>query len=226
MHTGQSTCWSLIRGAADGQDQERREFVLRYGPVARAYLEARWRDRARRAETEDALQEVFVECFRAGGVLDRADAAEVQNFRAFFYGVVQNVARRIEAAVGRRAALAGSEVELDRVDEDQATLSEAFDRAWARALLKEALALQRAEAGAKGERSLERVELLRLRFEEGLPIREIAARWGREPTLVQREYLAARRDFKGALTAVLRLHHLGTEGDVEGGLRHLRALLS
>ncbi len=227
MYSAQSTCWSLIRGAADGRDQDREDFALRYGPVARAYFEARWQDSARCSETEDALQEVFVECFRAEGVLARVGTTEIQSFRAFFYGVVQNVARRVEADAGRqRAAVAGSEIDLDRADEDSPSLSEVFDRSWAHALLKEALQVQRADAGAKGERALKRLEILRLRFEDGLPIREIAASWGADPALIHREYLAARRDFRDALTAVVRSHRSGTEADIEAELRQLRSLLS
>jgi hypothetical protein len=227
VNPSQSTCWGLIQGAANGGEAERSEFVLRYGHVARAYFEARWSHRAWKSESEDALQEVFIECFRAGGVLERACANETQSFRAYFHGVLQNVARRLEADAQRRLGpLASSAVDLDTVDGAQSTLSEVLDRAWARALLQEALQLQRAEAGAKGEREIARLDLLRLRFEEGLPIRDIAARWGKDPVLVQREYLAARRDFRSALATVLRRHRLGPELDVEDAFRQLRSLLS
>jgi hypothetical protein len=226
VNPDQSTCWTLIQGAANGCNAERNEFVLRYGPVARAYFEARWRDRAWRSETEDALQEVFIECFRAGGVLERTGNAAIQSFRAYFQGVVHNVARRLEEGARRRhEAIHGAAVDLVSPHEDEATHSKVLDRAWARALLREALQLQRSLAGDRGEREVARLELLRLRFEQDLPIRDIAAQWGQEPALVHREYLAARRDFRSALATVLRRHRLGADGDTDGGLSQLRAMI-
>ena len=68
------TCWTMISGAASGNDADRREFATRYLPVVRAYLRARWRGRLDEQELEDAAQEVFLECLREGGVLDRVEA--------------------------------------------------------------------------------------------------------------------------------------------------------
>jgi len=51
-----------------------------------------------------------------------------------------------------------------------------------------------------------RVELLRLRFREGLPIREIARLWGADPAHLHREYAKARREFSTALRDVVREH--------------------
>lgn len=226
MDSSPSTCWSLIRDAAEGHAPDRAAFALRYGPVARATLEARWRGAARRGDVEDAVQEVLVECLRAGGVLERARANEVGGFRAFLHGVILNVARRFESDEARRAIIACGGSGLDRLDGAGEPLSEAFDRAYARALLQEALEALRANALTRGGRAPERLELLRLRFEEGLPIRVIAARFGREAPFVQREYLAARLEFKEALLGVLRAHRFGSEGGVESGLRHLRAILA
>jgi RNA polymerase sigma-70 factor (ECF subfamily) len=55
---------------------------------------------------------------------------------------------------------------------------------------------------------MSRVRLLQLRCGEGLPIREIAARWGESPELLHREYAKARKEYHSALREVLR-HHLG-----------------
>ena len=49
------------------------------------------------AASEDAVQEVFVECFRRGGALEAVGAGRVPGFRAFLYGVIRNVARRFES---------------------------------------------------------------------------------------------------------------------------------
>ena len=45
---------------------------------------------------DDATQEVFVECFKQGGVLDQADPTRLKSFHAFLLGVVRNVCRRYE----------------------------------------------------------------------------------------------------------------------------------
>src|SRR5262249_44152402 len=97
MPTAESTCWTVIRAAAAGSPPDREEMARRYVGVVRAYLTARWRNSGLLAECDDAVQEVFVECFRQGGVLEAAGAGRVPSFRAFLYGVIRNVARRFES---------------------------------------------------------------------------------------------------------------------------------
>ena len=58
----------------------------------------------------------------------------------------------------------------------------------------------------RNDHAVRRVELLRLRFSEGLPIREIAARWEEEPERVHYHYKRAREEFKEALREVVRTH--------------------
>ncbi|MBX9578727.1 MAG: hypothetical protein K2X87_00320, partial [Gemmataceae bacterium] len=67
------TCWTLIRDAAGGDQAARDRFARVYLPVVRAYLVARWRAAPRPPDADDAAQDVFVECFRAGGLLEKAD---------------------------------------------------------------------------------------------------------------------------------------------------------
>ena len=70
---------------------------------------------------------------------------------------------------------------------------------------------RQAERGSEaGEAVLRRVELLRLRFHEGLPIREIRRRWGSDPDAVHRDYARARREFQMALAEVVARHHPGS----------------
>src|SRR5437870_13493007 len=97
----ESTCWTLTRGAAAGDAADRDAFGRRYAPVVRAYLAARWRHTPLRQHLDDAVQDVFLACFRAGGALDRADA-DRGDFRPFLYGVARNVALRYEASHARR----------------------------------------------------------------------------------------------------------------------------
>lgn len=131
MDRHDSTCWTAIRAAAAGSPPDREELARRYIGVVRAYLAARWRDSALRDDLEDALQEVFVECFRQGGALEAAGAGRVPSFRPFLYGVVRNVARRFESRPVRDAG------PLSEIMANEASLSQLFDRTWAQAIMLE-----------------------------------------------------------------------------------------
>jgi RNA polymerase sigma-70 factor (ECF subfamily) len=203
-----STCWTLIDGAAAGAGRDRDEFARRYVPVVRAYLAARWRGGPHVADVEDAVQEVFVECFKPGGVLERAEPSRDGGFRSFLYGVVRHVAQRFEVRRAREDRRQG-EADLAAVAAAEESLSRVFDRAWARALLREAARLQAEHAARTGPEALRRVELLRLRFEDGLPIREIARRWQVDAARLHHDYARARQEFKEALTQLLAFHHPG-----------------
>ncbi len=60
-----------------------------------------------------------------------------------------------------------------------------------------------------------RVEILRLRFEENLPIRTIAELWGVPAAGLHHEYALARQEFKAALLEVVAFHHPGSPAEVE-----------
>jgi len=125
--------------------------------------------------------------------------------------VVRNVGRRAERGpdVGRAGIdpdlLCGREEPPDR----------AFDRTWALSLLREAAVVQEQTARARGPEALRRVELLRLRFHEGLAIREIAARWAVDPAVLHHEYARARQEFRAALEEVVAFHEPGSPGQIE-----------
>ena len=104
------------------------------------------------------------------------------------------------------------------------TLSEIFDEAWARALMKQAAIVQRLDA--RGEHAKQRVELLRLRFQEGLPIRKIAEDWGADAANLHHEYARARDEFRQALKQVVAEHHSGPPGEVERECARLISLFS
>jgi RNA polymerase sigma factor (sigma-70 family) len=220
------TCWTLIRDAAAGRAEARSRFALRYLPVVKAYLGARWRGSPFAAEIDDAAQEVFVDCFRPGGVLERAEPSAANGFRAFLYGVARNAALHVET---RRAREAERREETtfyaERIASDEDRLSKVFDRAWAQSVMREAGDLQAARASEKGEEALRRVELLRLRFHEGMPIREIARLWGEEPDHLHHEYAQARREFHEALSEVVVLHQRCPPGRAEEECARLLDLL-
>jgi RNA polymerase sigma-70 factor (ECF subfamily) len=224
MSTPESTCWTVIAAAAAGCGAERAAFAQRYHPVIRAYLAARWKNTPYLHDLDDAVQDVFVACLQRDGLLARAERDRPGGFRAFLFGVVRNVARHLEARRGRNRQAAG-DVDLNQVpaaDESQARL---FDRAWARALLREAGQRHEEHARGAGAAALRRVELLRLRFHDGLPIRAIAARWQIEAATLHHEFAKARQEFKAALAEVVAFHYPGSPEEVERECANLLSLL-
>ena len=210
MGDSQDTCWTMIEQAARGEGDPLDAFARKYAPAVRAYLVARWRGTSRLQDLDDAVQAAFVECFKPGGLLSNVDRDRAGGFRAYLYGAVRNVALRME----RGRAVSGHEspegpADLDQVAKNDARLSVAFDRAWARGIMKEAAARQREQAAARGAAALQRVELLRLRFEEGLPIRDISERWHRDSAELHHEYAKARREFQQSLLEVMCFYHPG-----------------
>jgi RNA polymerase sigma-70 factor (ECF subfamily) len=199
----------MIRGAAAGKSSDREGLARRYLEIVQSYLAARWHGSPLRSDVDDATQAVFVECFRQGGVLDAAVSGRVPGFRAFLYGVVRNVARRFESQPDR-----GADLPSDLVADEECQ-SRLFDRGWARSVMVEASELQRRRAPELGDEAVRRVELLRLRFEEGLPIRTIAKCWGVAADDLHHTYARARREFRAALLEVVAFHQPGTPAEVE-----------
>jgi RNA polymerase sigma-70 factor (ECF subfamily) len=224
MPDPQSTCWTLVRAAADGAPRPRDEFARRYAPVLRAYLAARWRGSPLLQDLDDAVQDVFVECFRPRGALDRLDPARANGFRAFLYGVARNVALRRESRRPLALTPVGASL-LEAVPDDHTSMSRAFDRAWAKAILREAARAQEERARAAGDGAMRRVELLRLRFHENLPIRDIASRWGIDAAVLHHEYARAREEFRAALLDVVAFHRPGGVAEAEEESRKLLAML-
>lgn len=194
----ESTRWTIILGAADGEPVAQEEFARRYTSVIHAYLGARWRASSLAADIDDATQEVFLECFRKNGALRRAEPDRGGGFRAYLYGVVRNVARRFEERrARRRERQAPSDFDVASGEEP---LSRVFDRAWATALLRQAFArLQR-------RTTPQRVDLLRLRYVEGKSLREIADASAADPKKLQYESSRAIAEFEAALLEVVREH--------------------
>lgn len=191
------TCWTLIHAAADGSQAALSQFAERYQAVVRKSLIARWHQSRRIDWIDDAVQEVFVECIRPGGALSKANSQFKGGFRAYLFGVTRNVMLRYESR-----PMAG---QLDHEDfvADEATVGKAFDREYARAIMKEASQLQRRIAESQGDAAVRRVDLLHARFSDGLPIREIAKRWCVDPGWLHHEYSKARHEFQSALLEIV-----------------------
>jgi RNA polymerase sigma-70 factor (ECF subfamily) len=131
--TSHHTRWTLIQRAAAESPADREAF---------AHLRARWRSPALAGEIDDAMQQVFVDCFKPDGALGRADPAQAGGFRAFLYGVVRNVARGIERARATGPRQPSDSAPIDALPADDESLAQVFDRAWASAVLRDAAALQ------------------------------------------------------------------------------------
>jgi RNA polymerase sigma factor (sigma-70 family) len=226
MASPDSTYWTVLREAAGGSSAAREVFAHRYEPMVRAYLAARWKGSPVLQALDDAVQEVFIECLRQGGGLERARPDRPGGFRAFLYGLVRNVALRFEQRRARSLSrLAQGPVEPDELPARDDSLSRVLDRDWARSLMREAAARQAERADVLGPEARRRVELLRLRFQEGLPIREVARLWRDDPAALHREYARARQEFKAALLEVMTSYHAGSPAQAERECADLLTLL-
>jgi RNA polymerase sigma-70 factor (ECF subfamily) len=203
MHTS----WFSIERAAAGDAAARERFALRYLPVVRGHLRARWRGTPLLPELDDAVQEVFVDCLRGRGALGRAQDRGA-GFRGFLYGVTRHVAQRKEAEVRRRRA---REVAADSwfgaCPAAGVSLASHLDREWAVTVMRAAAARQRERARAQGPAAQRRVELLRLRFQDDLPIRAIAELWQVDPAWLHHQHQQARTEFEQAWREVMGLRH-------------------
>jgi len=218
----EKTCWTLIRDAAGGDGDARGSFARLYLPVVRAYLGARWRGGPLLGEMDDAVQDVFLECFRDGGALGRARADGPGRFRTFLYAVVRNVARRVEEKRGReRLRRSPDAPDAEDLSAHEERLSFVFDRSWAETVLRHAAERQAETARKKGPEAIRRIELMRLRFNEDRPIREIARMWNEDAAVLHHEYARAREEFKTALREEVGFHHSGTPGDIDRECRNL-----
>jgi RNA polymerase sigma-70 factor (ECF subfamily) len=207
MDRADSTCWTLVRSAAAGDPESRATYCRLYDPVIRAYLAARWRRGRDDEEVSDGVQEVFLQCFKSGGALGRAESDRPGGFRAFLYGVTRNVAGTIEAARVRRRREVG-DAAFEEIGADEPTASRVFDQEFARALTREArtLLLERARSGGAAGIRLQALELM---YEHGLPSREIARELGLDVAAVYPLMTRARKEFKAALLEVVASYHPG-----------------
>jgi len=201
----ESTQWTVVERAGKGDREARDTFARVYLPVVRRYVRARWEGTRWHGHSEDAVQQVFVECLKPGGALAHVSRDDAWGFRIYLYGITRNVARSFE----KRRTHACEDGRPEPAARDDSGLQQLFDRVFVEALLGEALEHQQREAEEAGAPAMRRLELLRMRFWKGLPIREIAKRWEVDPADLHHEYARAREEFRAALRVVL-VRHCGT----------------
>ncbi len=221
-----TTCWTVIREAAEGHPNAREEFARSYMLAVRTYLKARWSSPLMRGYIDDATQEVFVECFRDNSPLKRVGKDITTSFRAYLFGLVRNSARNFEKRLAVPRNQPGASLSDVEIAADDPSLSVVFDRAWARMIIKQAGEKHRENAKQKGESALRRVELLTMRFQHGLPIRHIADEWNVDAAILHREYAKARDEFRTAMREVIRFNHSGTDAEIEDEIKLVMQLLS
>ncbi len=184
-----------------------KKFARRYQQMIRACLVDRWRGKPLAACIDDVVQEVWHDCFKAQGALERADPHQGE-FRGFLFGVVRTCALRAESMRAReRGRMAADASDLDTLVAKGDRLSVMFDRQWARAVVHEARRVQTEHAKSKGEPALRRLEMLRMRFEEDCMPRRIAEQMGLSADVVSQELLRAKNEFLAALAEVIAFHH-------------------
>ena len=160
-------------------------------------------------------------------MLSRANPGRSGGFRAYYFGVIRNVGRRHEQQEKRRGLGRTPEgFDLTSLPSLEEGLARAFDRAWATAIMRQAGEHLQGLAADAGPEAAERVELLRLRFYQDKPIREIAAMWNADAVVLHRKYARARKEFEAALCDVVGWHHPGTPGNIRRECERLLALLS
>ncbi len=221
-----TTCWSVIRDAAEGQPNAREQFAKTYMVAVRSYLKARWTNSLMREYIDDAMQEVFVECFRENSPLKRVGEDITNSFRAYLFGLVRNTARNFERRLAAPQNQPGPTLSQFELPSDEPSLSLVFDRAWARMIIRQAGERQREQANERGDAAMRRVELLGLRFQQGLPIRHIADEWNVDAAVLHREYAKARDEFRMAMREVVRFHHPGTDAEIDEEVKMVMRLLT
>jgi RNA polymerase sigma factor (sigma-70 family) len=219
-----STVWTQVRRAVDGSQEDRDAFGRRYLPLVREYLRRRWEGWWLAGSVDDAAQDVFVECFRPGGVLTRAEPG--RGLRGLLVATARNVARRHEESAAQRRERTPHETAfLHAQPAREDSLTALFDRRWAEATMAEAAGRMEQLARQADDAARQRFELLQLRFEEGLPIRDIAARWGLDPRQVHDAYARARREFHRCLREVVAAHGGVAHSDLDRECQELLDLL-
>ncbi len=215
MAGSEATCWTMVAKAANGDESARSEFARQYLSIVRAYLNARWRKGPMLKWYDDAVQDVFLECLRPDGPLGRVTADGKGRFRSFLFAVVRNVARRYEERRNAPFEKSRGDSVLEIVPSETESIATAFDRAWAKTMMARAGRRHRTQAETEGPDSLRRVEILKLRFGSGRPIREIARELDMDVEAAHVEYRKARAEFKRALREEVLYHNPDSHSAVD-----------
>ena len=195
MTQSEQTSWCVIGRAATGDAAARDEFARRYGPFLRRVFHRRWAGTPYRVHFDDAVQDSFVQCFKPGGVIERADASRGASVRTLLYAVARNVAWRCERDHQRAAAGHALPAEPVEVPDGLHELTRGEARGMVREALRRLCESIDPEARGYGE-------LLRARAYEGQSVGDLAAGDAAAAARLHREYAKAKRAFGSELAAV------------------------
>ncbi len=232
-----TTRWSLVARVGDQDPDSRRqalaELATSYLPAMRTHLVYRKGLAPERAD--DLLQEFVTHKVLEKDLFAQADRGEGR-FRTFLLTALdrflfnwhrnQNVAKRTPEG----GFVAIDDVELECVDSQQPP-SDAFDVAWARQVIDEALGRLRADCEASGRQDMWRVFDCRVvgPILEGKPspsYRELVERFGfSSPTQASNTLVTAKRMFARALRVVIG-HYANDEEEIDAELTDLQTILA
>lgn len=193
--------WQEALAAARGDAAARAVFWLHHVRRIHAWLWLRWRHGTLRSSIDDATQEVYLECFRPGGAFAHFDPARAHHgVLPFLHAVVRNVAQRFERS-RRRERAHQIDYAVEHTTFADAPLTTSGDATIDRERLAAALDhLDDGDPEPGGPHSLR--TFVRLHFEEGRPVREIARAWQAPPTLVHELRRRACRRLRACLRRI------------------------
>jgi len=216
-----SSCWELVEAAASDDRVQRSALYARYEPVVRAFFCARWGLDGRHDRVRAAVQETFFELFRPGSPSDHN--AYDASFRDYLLEVVRETAPPFEE---RAAEAAQHDLAAQLTVENDAVVLHAFDRAWARSLVRQAGALQRERASEHRGGAMLRCQLIEMRFNEGLSLGAAGAKMGLQGETLRTAYAKAGREFAAALREVIREHDPSRPAEVDRTCKNIGRLLN
>lgn len=218
-----TTRWSELLDLRDADHPERRAYLERlarqYWKHAREYLRACG---VNTQEVEDVTQEFFTTLF-SRNPFERL-TPERGSFRAFLKTALRNFVIDLGRAAKVRAAVELVDAaELERRAGGESPEAEAaFDRAWAKEVLGEAVArLEREEKAAGREQAWTIFEAYCLHDDEAVTYPELARRLGLSEDDVRNRLRTSRQRLRVLLRQTVR-EYLGPHDDLEAELRFVR----
>ncbi len=129
----QSTLWTLIHSAREGEEKAFEDFFLKYRSPVVAFCVRKGMGQ----EAEDLAQEVFTRIFR-DGVLAKADPSKGR-FRSLILVVTKNVIGNHLERVRAKKRGGGQVQQLGEIDVADSVEEETFDREWVSHLIESSL---------------------------------------------------------------------------------------